>query len=200
VPRPLHAGRQADDGRRRAGGGIDVAAFVEGANVADANGWTCGGIVYSTDDKFDVLSTMLQAGGGKPMRLGALISCYVSTPRVSLATLTGADVIGEAVIPAGRARRDRINAVAPRLPQRGPRLGHRRRRAHHCRRLRHCRRRPAHQGGHLRPGADTDQLGQLAAYDIVNPRVRPRQPAVQAGLVRLQARRLHHRRRAGIRP
>lgn len=94
--------------------GVDVPAFVEAANVADANGWKCGGIVYSSDGKWDVLRTILQACATKPMRLGASVSCFVSTPRVSIATLTGGDVVGEAVIPAGRARRERINAVAPR--------------------------------------------------------------------------------------
>lgn len=92
---------------------IDVAAFVEGANVADANDWTLGGVVYSTDDKWEVLKAMLQAGGGRPMRLGAKISCLVSTPRTSLATLTGKDVVGEAQITGTPSRRTRINTVWP---------------------------------------------------------------------------------------
>ena len=92
---------------------IDMAAFVEGANVADANGWKLGGVVYSTDDKWEVLKAMLQAGAGRPMRLGAKISCLVSTPRTSLATLTGADVVGEAQITGTPSRRTRINTVWP---------------------------------------------------------------------------------------
>ena len=92
---------------------IDMAAFVEGANVADANDWTLGGVVYSTDDKWEVLKAMLQAGAGRPMRLGAKISCLVSTPRTSLATLTGADVVGEAQITGTPSRRTRINTVWP---------------------------------------------------------------------------------------
>jgi hypothetical protein len=92
---------------------IDVAAYVEGANVADANAWKCGGVVYSTDDKWEVLKAFLQAGGGKPMRLGARISCLVNTPRVSLATLTGADVVGQAVITGTQSRRTRKNTIWP---------------------------------------------------------------------------------------
>lgn len=92
---------------------IDMAAFVEGANVAAANGWKLGGVVYSTDDKWEVLKAMLQAGAGRPMRLGAKISCLVSTPRTSLATLTGADVVGEAQITGTPSRRTRINTVWP---------------------------------------------------------------------------------------
>ena len=56
---------------------------------------------------------MLQAGAGRPMRLGAKISCLVSTPRTSLATLTGADVVGEAQITGTPSRRTRINTVWP---------------------------------------------------------------------------------------
>jgi hypothetical protein len=92
---------------------IDMAAFVEGANVAQANGWKLGGVVYSTDDKWEVLKAILQAGGGRPMRLGAKISCLVSTPRTSLATLTGADVVGEAQITGTPSRRTRINTIWP---------------------------------------------------------------------------------------
>lgn len=92
---------------------IDVAAFVNGANVAAANGWKTGGVIYSTDDKYQVLSALLQAGGGKPMRLGAKISCIVSAPRVSLATVTRTDVVGDVAVAAGISRRDRINTVWP---------------------------------------------------------------------------------------
>lgn len=91
--------------------GIDVAAFVEGANVADANGWTCGGIAYSSENKWAILESMLRAGGGKPMRLGAKVSCVVSTPRVSIATLTSADIDGTLEINGAPGRRDRFNTA-----------------------------------------------------------------------------------------
>lgn len=88
--------------------------YVEGANVADANGWTISGAVSSTDQKWDALKRILAAGAGEPLRLGAQIGCLVQTPRVSLATLTADDVIGEATVQATQARRDRINAIVPR--------------------------------------------------------------------------------------
>jgi hypothetical protein len=91
--------------------GIDVAAFVEGANVAEANGWTCGGVAYSSENKWAILETMLRAGGGKPMRLGAKVSCVVSTPRVSIATLTSADIDGTLEINGAPGRRDRFNTA-----------------------------------------------------------------------------------------
>jgi hypothetical protein len=94
--------------------GVVVDDFVQGANVADANGWTMFGVVYSTDDKWNCLKLMLQAGGGIPLRLGAQIGCYVNTPKVSLATISASDVIGQASVQATQGKRDRINAVVPR--------------------------------------------------------------------------------------
>lgn len=92
---------------------IDVAAFVEGANVAQANGWTCGGMVYSGDGKWDTMKKILQAGMGEPLALGARISCFVNAPKVSLATVTIDDVVGAASVAATQPRRDRINTITP---------------------------------------------------------------------------------------
>ncbi|KQO50655.1 hypothetical protein ASF14_11265 [Sphingomonas sp. Leaf257] len=93
---------------------IDVAAFVEGRNIAAANGWTCGGMIYSRDEKWATMKKILQAGMGEPMPLGARISCIVNAPKVSLATVTFQDVIGEARVSATQPRRNRINTVTPR--------------------------------------------------------------------------------------
>ena len=94
---------------------IDVAAFIEGANVCEANGWTMGGVAYSSDRKWDVLRACLQAGSGEPMRLGGRVSCFVNTPRVSLATVTGDDIVGEASVTGTQARRNRFNTIIPRF-------------------------------------------------------------------------------------
>ncbi len=95
--------------------GIIVASFVEGANVADANGWKLGGSVYSTDNKYEVLKAILQAGGGEPLRLGSQIGCLINTPRVSLATITIDDLAqGEVSVQATQPQRNRINGVIPR--------------------------------------------------------------------------------------
>jgi hypothetical protein len=93
---------------------IDVPAFVEGANIAEANGWDIGGFVYSTDGKWNVLKAMLQAGGGEPIALGAKISCLANTPRVSLATITKDDLAGDLAVTGTQSLRDRINGVIPR--------------------------------------------------------------------------------------
>lgn len=93
---------------------IDLAAYVEGANVATANNWTIAGEWSTSDDKWQVLNAMLQAGGGVPLHRGAQISCKVSTPRASLYTYTRSDLIGECSIKALKPRRDRKNTIIPR--------------------------------------------------------------------------------------
>lgn len=98
-------------GARQKFDSIDVAAFVEAANVAQANGWKAGGLVTSADDPWQVLKALCQAGGGEPIRIGAMLSCIVNTPRVSLGTITALDLAGPASVTATQARRDRINGV-----------------------------------------------------------------------------------------
>jgi chitodextrinase len=94
--------------------GIDVAAYVEARNIALANGWKIGGTVYSTDEKWAALKAMLQAGGGQPSQIGAVISCTINAPRVSLDTIRASDLAGDAVVSGTQSRRSRINAVVPR--------------------------------------------------------------------------------------
>jgi hypothetical protein len=93
---------------------IDVQAFIDGANVCEANGWTVGGVALSTDAKYTVLEQLLRAGGGRPIPRGGRFSCLVQAPRVSIATLTGADVLGMASLSGPPGRRDRFNTVMPR--------------------------------------------------------------------------------------
>lgn len=93
---------------------IRVADFVEAANVADANEWFCGGVEWSTDSKWAILKKMLQAGGAEPTMTGAMIGCRVNTPRVSVATVTGGDLLDSLSLSTTRSRRDRFNTVIPR--------------------------------------------------------------------------------------
>jgi hypothetical protein len=93
---------------------IDVPAFVEGRNIAKANGWAAGGVAYTGDGKWDTLKKLLQAGMGEPLALGARISCLVNAPKVSLATIGIDDVVGQASVSATQPRRDRINTITPR--------------------------------------------------------------------------------------
>jgi hypothetical protein len=92
---------------------IDIPAFINGANVADENGWVCGGSVVSTDDKVSVLNAILQAGGGQMISKGARISCCYNAPKVSIDTITSEDVVGQIVMRNTTAFRDRKNSIVP---------------------------------------------------------------------------------------
>jgi len=116
----LNADGTIDTTKRLAGVGapdsaIDIAAFVEGANVCDANSWTISGEWTTVDDKWQVLAAMLQAGGGVPLNRGAQISCMVEAPRTSLLTLTGEDIVGSVSLNVMASRRDRPNTIVPRV-------------------------------------------------------------------------------------
>lgn len=107
-----------ENGVRRFGMGaskaeVDIAAFVAGANVADANNWKCGGEISSQDDPYSVVTTILQAGSGLPSNRGAQFSCYVNTPKTSIYTIGIEDVTGPIELSATPAWRDRPNRVTP---------------------------------------------------------------------------------------
>ncbi len=93
---------------------IDIPAFVEGANIADANCWTISGEWSTADGKFQTLLAMLQAGGGEPISRGAQISVMVNAPRVATYTYTRDDLIGQAEIRPLTPRRERKNTIIPR--------------------------------------------------------------------------------------
>lgn len=109
------------NGALLAGGGLNVAGidmppFVDWANVCDANGWKVGGIVYTTaDNKWDVLKMIAQAGCGEVMPVGALLSCTFSAPRVSIGTITSADIAGDLDVPSTASARVRRNTIIPRV-------------------------------------------------------------------------------------
>lgn len=89
---------------------IDLAAFVNAANVQEANGWTIGGEVDFGQDKWEVLKLIDETGGAEPIANGALMSTLVKAPRVSLRTITAADLAdGPISVPAVRPRSERIN-------------------------------------------------------------------------------------------
>lgn len=96
--------------------GIDVAAFVEAAAVADANGWTVAAWPSTDDDKAQVLDAFLQAGGAIYAEKAGKISCvHRAAPRASVATITAADTAGPIEIDTAASRLNRINALRPRF-------------------------------------------------------------------------------------
>ncbi|WP_174290999.1 hypothetical protein [Sphingomonas bacterium] len=92
---------------------INVDSAVQAANVADANGWKVGGVVYSTDPKYDVLKKICAAGSGEPIRVGGMLHFLVDAPKVSLDTITTDDLIGKCTAPNSTRMKDRINGVLP---------------------------------------------------------------------------------------
>src|SRR3546814_18338324 len=50
-----------------------------------------------------------------PTQTGGLIGCMVNTPRVSVATITGAHLLDNLSYAANKSRRDRFNTVIPRF-------------------------------------------------------------------------------------
>lgn len=92
--------------------GVDVARFVEGANLNDARGWKLGGQVYTRPDTpWNSLKAMLQAGGARPVLVGGVISCINSAPKVSLATIGRDDIAGACEFTGTQRKRSRINGI-----------------------------------------------------------------------------------------
>lgn len=92
---------------------IDVASYVEAANIADANGWKSGGRITAGDKKWEALKAFCKAGGGEPLRLGATLSCIVNTPRLSVGTIPRDAIAGDCNFTTTQTRRDRINGIVP---------------------------------------------------------------------------------------
>lgn len=96
--------------------GIDVAAFVAAANISEANGWTVSAYPNTDDDKHQVLTAFLQAGGSIYAQRAGKISCIQrSAIRSSIVTVTAADTAGPLEIDTAASRIDRINTVRPRF-------------------------------------------------------------------------------------
>jgi len=107
-----------ENGERVAGLGaapssIDFDAFVEGANVADTNGWTVSGVITSDDDKKQVMDALLQSGCGRYVRDGGKISCVVNAPRVSAVTVSARDTAGPVSVTIGTDHLRQINTITP---------------------------------------------------------------------------------------
>lgn len=96
--------------------GIDVPTLVAGANISDANGWTCAAYPTTDDDKSQVLDAFLQAGGAIYAQRAGKISCiHRAAPRTSIATITAADTAGPIEIDTAASRIDRINTIRPKF-------------------------------------------------------------------------------------
>jgi hypothetical protein len=152
---------------------IDWASHIEAANVADANGWKVSGAILSTDNKWGVLQSIAQAGGGYPIPSQAKLSCLVNAPRVSLETVEEAHIKGAVTVPQMAMRRDRLNGAQARY--REPSLAWQVIDGNIIRNSSYL----AADGGipktkeiDLPLVADKDQAAQLVAYEVANSRER----------------------------
>lgn len=94
--------------------GIDVAAFVEAANIADANGWIVAAYPSTDDNKAQVLDAFLQAGGAVYAQKAGKISCiHRAAPRTSVVTISAADTAGPIEVNTTASRVSRINTLRP---------------------------------------------------------------------------------------
>lgn len=94
--------------------GIDIASFVAGANVEEANDWTVGGVIYEPGDRWQNLKDICAAGSAEPVFAGGRISYKQDAPRVSLATVVNDDLSDEPItVRAMQTWRDRLNTVIP---------------------------------------------------------------------------------------
>lgn len=93
---------------------IWVEDFVELANVCEANGWTCNGVIFEPGDKWENLKNILAAGGAIPAFRNGKLGLKISAPRVSLDTITLHDLAdGEIEVPAMQGWEARLNVVTP---------------------------------------------------------------------------------------
>ncbi|MFC0633299.1 phage tail protein [Brevundimonas balnearis] len=96
--------------------GIDVAAFVDAANIADANGWTVAAYPSTADDKAQVMDALLQACGAIYAERAGKISCIQrAAPRASVVTISAADTAGPLELDTSVSRIGRINTIQPRF-------------------------------------------------------------------------------------
>lgn len=94
--------------------GVMVEHFVALANVCDANGWKVGGVIFEPGDRWANLKDILQAGGAEPLFIGGKLGLKINAPRVSLDTITPADLADDdAEITAMQSWRDRRNGIIP---------------------------------------------------------------------------------------
>lgn len=96
--------------------GIDVPAFVEAANISEANNWKVTAWPDTSEDASTVLKQLLQAGGAVYARHAGKISCVSrGAPRASILTIRAQDTAGPIELDAGASAFNRINTITPRF-------------------------------------------------------------------------------------
>jgi hypothetical protein len=97
---------------------IEVAQFVELANICDANGWQAGGSIYEApgSSKWENLKRILAACAAQPTWGGGKLGVKISAPRTSVVTIGLPDLAdGEVSVQAMKSFRDKLNTIVPRV-------------------------------------------------------------------------------------
>ena len=94
---------------------IDIPAFINAANVNDANNWKVGGTIYEPGDKWNNLKLIMEAGGMTPGWNGARLTCDVHAPGVAVDTITKDDLAGGYEVPGMKSWKERINTIIPKI-------------------------------------------------------------------------------------
>ncbi|WP_412545829.1 hypothetical protein [Maricaulis sp. MIT060901] len=96
---------------------VVIEDFVDAANVADMNGWTCNAYWTSRDSAWQVYTAFLQAAGATHTTKWGKLGCLPrGAARVSLTTISAADTAAAVSISPIASRRDRINTITPKCP------------------------------------------------------------------------------------
>jgi hypothetical protein len=94
--------------------GIIIQDFVTLSNICDANSWKVGGVIYEPGDRWANLKRILEAGGAEPMWRGGKLGLKFNAPRISLYTLTDADLADDdAEVTAMQPWAQRLNGIRP---------------------------------------------------------------------------------------
>lgn len=93
---------------------IDVEAFADAAEVADALGLKFAGVPYSNEARIEVLEDMLAVSGARRSRKAGRISCVsLAAPVAPSRTITEADTASRPTVVLAGSRLDRINTGIP---------------------------------------------------------------------------------------
>lgn len=109
------------NGRLVLGGGLsvtalDIPSFIAAANVADANGWSCHGVVHENGEDGEIwnnVELMLQTAGAWLTNDGGVLRVLQRRPVVTLDTITKADLTGPYSLRGMKSVKDGFNTVIP---------------------------------------------------------------------------------------
>ncbi|MGQ2989526.1 MAG: hypothetical protein ACT6RD_13700 [Brevundimonas sp.] len=95
--------------------GIDWAAYIEAANVADANDWKIAAYPRSDQNKSEVRAAMLQSAGAVISRRAGLVSCVTrGVAKVPVMTIRAGDTAGAIELDTAANVLNRLNTITPR--------------------------------------------------------------------------------------